>query len=102
MHVRAIFVIMARTTGRKDLTQDERQQLIGFLKALQNQNEKLPVGAMTAAARAFHCHRNTVQNVWQKRDGNKPVRGGSKRKHDAVTLNDAIQRVPFSSLQTVR
>lgn len=41
---------MARTSGRRDLSPEERQQLVGFLIALQDTQGELPIGAFTWAA----------------------------------------------------
>jgi hypothetical protein len=82
-------------TGRRDLSPNERQQLVGYLRALLNENDELPRESYVVAADEFGCDRGTARKVWLARNAeSRPTRGGSKRKYDAVELQEAIKSIP--------
>jgi hypothetical protein len=90
--------------GPKQISENERQQIIGFLTGKLKRNGTFQYGAVMDAAELYGCHANTVRLIWKKNLSQQKSSGcGSKsRKYSIDEVKQQLEAVPLRQRQTVR
>lgn len=90
--------------GKKDTTKEERLEVVSYLRD-HSHDGKLKRRSIGDAANKFDLHRNTVDEIWRRRDdltSQKKGRVGAKKKYALADVKKALEEVPQNLRPIIR
>jgi transposase-like protein len=92
------------TAGRKEISENVRQQIIGFLTGQLTHKGTFKYGTVVDAATLYGCHENTIRLIWKRNlaPSKTSARGSKSRKFVIDEVDQKLKAVPLRQRQTVR